>query len=225
MKTLKIEMIHDVVCSWCHIGYHNISRALERVADEVSAEFHYLPFLLNPGLAPQGKDIVELLCQRNRWSVAEAMAYREQLLAKTREVGVTIDFGKRTRYYPTLNAHRLILAAEDIGRQREVHQALLQAYHVEGENIGDFSVLGNIAKRIGLADDVIVQAMTSDAISRKMQHLSERVGHHGVRSVPAFILNGSRFVSGSHSADFFEQLIRLECLVETPGKENFTCPV
>ena len=52
MQTLKIEMIHDVVCSWCHIGYYNISRALESLSSEVSAEIHYLPFQLNPDMGP-----------------------------------------------------------------------------------------------------------------------------------------------------------------------------
>ncbi len=65
MQTLKIEMIHDVVCSWCHIGYQNISKALERLSNEISAEIHYLPFQLNPDTGPLGVDIVEHLCQRN----------------------------------------------------------------------------------------------------------------------------------------------------------------
>ena len=73
MKTLKIEMIHDVVCSWCHIGYHNISKALDNLLHRVSVDFHYLPFQLNPELDHQGVDITEHLCQRNQWSLAEAM--------------------------------------------------------------------------------------------------------------------------------------------------------
>jgi len=84
MKTLKIEMIHDVVRSWCRIGNHHLSSALDRLSKEVSAEFHYLPFQLNPGLGLEGVDITEHLCQRYQWSLAEAMAYRKRLLATTR---------------------------------------------------------------------------------------------------------------------------------------------
>lgn len=241
MQILKIEMIHDVVCSWCHIGYHNIGSALERLSNEVSAEIHYLPFQLNPDIDPQGVDIVEHLCQRNHWSLAKVMAYRENLIEKTKAVGVTIDFGKRTHYYNTDNAHRLILAAENGGLQRQMHQALSRAYHVEGENISDIGVLVKAAKKIGLDEDMVNQAIESGAISQQLKAREERVRPYSVRSVPAFIFNGSRFVSGSHSADYFEQMIRSEFLgkgldkkldkelneelINEQTKENDPCPM
>ncbi len=229
MQTLKIEMIHDVVCSWCHIGYHNISQALDRILHTMSVDFYYLPFQLNPGLDSQGVDITEHLCQRNQWRLAEAMTYREQLLKKTEEVGVIIDFSKRTRYYNTAMAHRLILAAETIGVQRRMHQALLQAYHVEGENISDRAVLKKVAKPIGFDGEAVDQVLVSDASGRQLLNLSERVGRYQVRSVPAFIFNENRFVSGSNSTDFFEQLIRSEFLAEDsankPIEEAISCPM
>ena len=241
MQTLKIEIIHDVVCSWCHIGYQNISRALERLSNEVSAEIHYLPFQLNPEMGPLGVDITKHLCQRNQWSIAEVMAYRENLMEKTKELGVTIDFSKRTRYYSTANAHRFILAAENVGLQRQIHQALLQAYHVEGENISDIDVLVKTAEKIGLDEDMVNQAIESGAISQQLKAREERVRPYSVRSVPAFIFNGSRFVSGSHSADYFEQMIRSEFLgkgldkkldkelneelINEQTKENDPCPM
>lgn len=219
MQTLKIEMIHDVVCSWCHIGYHNISKALDRLSQRVSVDFHYLPFQLNPELDSQGVDITEHLCRRNRWSLAEVMAYREELLKKTEEVGAIIDFSKRTRYYNTAMAHRLILAAGNLGIQRQMHQALLQAYHVEGENISDRAVLKKVAKSIGIDGKAVDQALVSDAIGRKLLDLSERVRRYQVRSVPAFIFNENRLVSGSNSTEFFEQLIRSEFLAEDSADE------
>lgn len=219
MKTLKIEMVHDVVCSWCHIGYQNISRALEKLSNELSAEIHYLPFSLNPNMGPLGVDITEHLCQRNQWSITEVMAYRENLMEKTKEVGVTIDFSKRTRYYNTANAHRLILAAENVGLQRQIHQALLQAYHVEGENISDIDVLVKTAEKIGFDENRVNQAIGSTVINQQLKTLLERVRPYSVQSVPAFIFNGNRFVSGSNSADYFEQLIRSEFLNKEPDKE------
>jgi len=233
MNTLKIELIHDVVCSWCHIGYHNISKALDRLSGLVSAEFHYLPYQLNPDLGPRGVPIIEHLCQRNRWSFAEAMAYRENLLAITKELGVTIDFGKRTHYYNTSRAHRLITAAERVGLQREMHRALLLAYHVHGENIGDADVLEKIARGVGFNAGWVGEILDSAAITRHMEKLSARVGQFPVASVPAFIFNGSKFVGGSNSVAFFEQFIRSEFLQEAqcpaPGvsqtEEAIPCPM
>lgn len=228
MRTLKIEMVHDLVCSWCHIGYHNISTALERLAGCVVAEFYYLPFELNPGLGPQGVDITEHLCQRNRWTLSEAEAYRERLLKKAGEVGVKIDFSKRTRYYNTSAAHRLLQAAEKAGLQRQMHRALLQAYHVEGKNIGDPDILRGIASNVGLDDKAIVQVWTSGSIDRRIRAPSDRARRYDVRTVPAFIFEGQRFVSGSNSSGYFERLIRREFLAEartgSGNREEATCP-
>lgn len=229
MQTLKVEMIHDLVCSWCHIGYHHISQALDRLTGEVEAEFHYLPFQLNPDLDSQGVDITEHLCLRNQWSLAEAMDYRARLLQKTKEVGVTIDFSKRTRYYNTAMAHRLMLAAGNHGLQRQMHQALLQAYHVKGENISDVTVLKKIAESIGFDEAMVNQALISEAIDQRLSGLVSRINNFNVRSVPAFIFNENRFVSGSNSAEFFAQLIRSEFLTgdlaEEPVEEAIQCPM
>jgi len=149
------------------------------------------------------------------------MDYRERLLATTRELGVVIDFNKRTRYYNTAYAHRLLVVAGNTGLQRPMHQALLQAYHVEGCDISDLDVLTKVAKRVGMDEQAVIPAIRSDAVSRQLQDLSERVSRYNVRSVPAFIFNGSHFVSGSHSADYFERLIRSEFLPE----EKAQCPM
>ena len=49
MQQLKIEMIHDLVCSWCPIGYRNIKQAIDILADQLSINLHFLPYELNPG--------------------------------------------------------------------------------------------------------------------------------------------------------------------------------
>lgn len=223
MKHLKIEMIHDVVCSWCHIGYHNIQVALDRLSDDVKVEFHFLPFQLNPGLNEEGVDITDHLRERNQWSLADALSYRESLLETTRQMGVTIDFSKRTRYYNTASAHRLLLVAENAGQQQQMHQALMQAYHVEGENISNLGVLINIAEQIGFDIKTVEQALFSVTIDRQIQALSQRVKSFTVKSVPAFIFNDHHVVSGSNSANFFEQLIRSEFLIDNTVEEKSQC--
>jgi len=82
---------------------------------------------------------------------------------------VIIDFSKRTRYYNTAKPHRLIMAAEQLGLQRQMYFALLQAYHVAGENISDMGVLLKIAGRVGVTVDWVLQAMTSETVSRQMR--------------------------------------------------------
>jgi len=76
-------------------------------------------------------------------------------------------------------------------------------------------IQSNAAKsqeKIGFDENIVNQAIGSTVINQQLKTLEERVRSYSIRSVPAFIFNGSRFVSGSNSADYFEQLIRSEYL-------------
>jgi predicted DsbA family dithiol-disulfide isomerase len=47
MKNLQIDIVSDVVCPWCAIGYGNLTQALEQLTS-VQANVQWHPFQLNP---------------------------------------------------------------------------------------------------------------------------------------------------------------------------------
>lgn len=212
MQQIKIEMIQDIVCSWCHIGIHNLNTALQNLSGEVTADIEFLPYQLNPQLGAEGIDITEHLRERNGWTLDEAMDYRQNLLAATESAGVTIDFSRRTRYFNTARAHRLLLAAQDIGLQGELHKALLQAYHVEGSDISNTKVLVELGQSVGLSERFVMAAIESEKVAARLQQRMDRVQTFAVRTVPAFVFNEVQFVSGSNSVQFFQQFIQTEIL-------------
>lgn len=96
MKNLNIEMIHDVVCSWCPIGYANIKQAINNL--NINADIYFLPFELNPHMDAVGEAINEHLEKRYGWNEAKRKGYRQNLLAVAQQAGVEMDFSKRTHY-------------------------------------------------------------------------------------------------------------------------------
>ena len=38
MKHVKVEMIHDLVCSWCPIGYNNLKRAADSLSNRIETD-------------------------------------------------------------------------------------------------------------------------------------------------------------------------------------------
>ena len=36
METLKIEIVSDVVCTWCVIGFINLKKAMEELKEELT---------------------------------------------------------------------------------------------------------------------------------------------------------------------------------------------
>jgi len=207
MIPLKIEMIHDVVCSWCPIGYYNLKQALRNLNTE--AEIHFLPRELNPDMRPEGEEIDAHLARRYQWSQSKLRGYRSHLLEVSKQAGVDIDFSRRTHYYNSNKAHRLMHWAERENKQEPMNELLIDAYFKRGLDINNTAILLDLAEQIGLDRQSAEKALTSETVYRQLVNKQRRVDALGVSSIPAFIFNESDLVSGSNSVEYFESKIRV----------------
>jgi predicted DsbA family dithiol-disulfide isomerase len=48
MTHLKIDIVSDVSCPWCIIGYQALNQALSNLAPDIQADITWKPFELNP---------------------------------------------------------------------------------------------------------------------------------------------------------------------------------
>ena len=211
---INIELIHDVVCSWCPIGYSYVKAALEQLDRKIEVELKFLPYELNPEMPKEGESIESHLKRRNNWNTEELLRYRENLVETAIQAGLTYDFGKRTHYWNTAKAHTLIHFAEKFDKQEQVNRVLIQQYFAEGLNVDDGESLANIASSVGLNHDDVIAAFTSPEIAAEMLEKQARVHSFNVRSVPTFIINDIASVPGSNSVDFFVQYFS-DLLAET----------
>jgi len=205
VNKLKIEMIHDAVCSWCPIGYANLKQALKNL--EIDVDFHFLPFELNPELDVQGEDINDYLGQRYGWSESKRRDYRQNLLAVAEQAGVAMDFSKRTHYYNTNQSHQLIHWCEGFDKQQAMNELLIDAYFKQGLDINNSQVLLNLVEQLGLDRSQAEFALNSAATKQQLAIKKQRVQQAKITSVPAFIFNNSTLVTGSNSVEYFEQAL------------------
>ena len=56
---LKIDIISDVVCPWCTIGYKRLEKAISEMGVEDKIELEWQPFELNPHMPPEGENVQE----------------------------------------------------------------------------------------------------------------------------------------------------------------------
>ncbi len=202
---IKIEVIHDVVCSWCPIGYSNLKNALKRLEGEVEAHITYLPFELNPEMPEEGETIANYFKRRQNWSSATLKDYQESLVKTAQSAGVAIDFSKRTHYYNSRMAHKLIHWAEQFNKQTAVNESLIKAYFKQGLDISNMAVLLEIAEQLGMD-----RISTQNALSSKQLALEKKIERQKtfrLHSIPAFIINEDTLVSGSNSVEFFEKTL------------------
>jgi len=204
-RKIEIKMVHDVVCSWCPIGYSNITAALTALSDKIKAEITFLPFELNPNMAAEGETIEAHLKRRNGWTTEQLLRYRTGLIETAKSAGLTYNFSKRTHYRNTAKAHTLIHWAEKFGKQEAVNRALIQGYFTDGINVDSTDDLLEIARSVGLDPVSTKEALGSSKISHELQLKKDRVRGMNVTSVPSFLIDGVEFVPGSNFVDYFVQ--------------------
>lgn len=190
---LHVDVVSDIVCPWCLIGVHRLEQALESFPDlEADVRFH--PFLLDPSTPDEGVDLRERL--RSKYGVApEGMFARVE--AAARESGIPLDFTKVTRSVATTRAHTLLRHALARGTQRALKRALLEAYFLEGRDVGDVDVLADIASAHGFEDDEARALCRDDEQLRATRSEAAAMASQGINGVPFFVFDRRLAFSGA----------------------------
>jgi predicted DsbA family dithiol-disulfide isomerase len=205
-QPIRIDFVSDVACPWCAVGLSSLQLALSRLGDEVDAEFVMHPFELNPRMGEEGEDLVEHIAKkygRTPQQIAQAQA---ELRQRGADVGFT--FGTRTRIYNTFDAHRLMHWAGIKGKQLELKQALLKAYHGEGKPTSSHDVLVEAAQSAGLDGAEARSILQGDDYANEVRAEEEKYQAMGINSVPSVIFNNRYLLTGAQPAEAFEQAIR-----------------
>ena len=214
---MKIDFVSDVSCPWCAIGLHALEQALDRVrADGISATLHLQPFELNPAMPPEGEEIVGHLTRKYGITPEQVAANTEAIRQRGASVGFTFGLGKRSRIWNTFDAHRLLHHAGLISpeAQRRLKHALLRAYFTLGQNPGARDVLWQAAAEAGLEAAEVDAVLSSDRHAEAVRERELFYQQHGIRSVPAIILNERHLISGGQPVEVFEQALRQVAALE-----------
>jgi predicted DsbA family dithiol-disulfide isomerase len=207
---LRIDFVSDVVCPWCAIGLKSLERALERTRGEVEAELHLQPFELNPQLPAEGEDAAGHLQRKYGITAEQAQANQQAIVERGAALGFTFDMDKRSRIYNTFDAHRLLhwAGGEGEGRQLALKHALLRAYFTEGRDVSDRGTLVDIAGEAGLPRERAREILDSDTYADEVRIGEQFFQSHGIRAVPAIIIERRHLISGGQPPEVFEQALR-----------------
>jgi predicted DsbA family dithiol-disulfide isomerase len=206
--SVSIDFVSDVVCPWCALGATALEQAIENVSGEVSVELTYKPFELNPNMPPEGEKAVEHLMRKYGRTAEDVASGKAMQIARGEALGFKFDLEKRTHFYNTFDAHRLLLWALQEGRQVALKKILLRGYFTDGQNPSDRETLVRLAAEAGLDAAAAQEVLASGAFAKEVRELEAFYQQHGINSVPAMILNGRHLVSGSQSVEYYEQMLR-----------------
>lgn len=205
---VTIDFISDVVCPWCALGATALEQAIANLAGEVKVELTFKPFELNPDMPAEGENAVAHMMRKYGRSAEEVASGKRMLMERGEAIGFTFDLEKRSHFYNTFDAHRLLLWALQQGRQVELKRALLHGFFTAGQNVSDHETLARLAAEAGLQIEGARQVLGSAAYANEVRELQAFYREHGINSVPAMVLNGRQLVSGSQSVSYYEQMLR-----------------
>jgi predicted DsbA family dithiol-disulfide isomerase len=204
---MKIEFVSDIACPWCAIGLHALERALAQLGDELGPiELEFQPFELNPDMPAAGADTVEYLS--SKYGLGAEQIRANQAAIRERGAAVGFTFGERPRVWNTFDAHRLLYWAGLEGHQRDLKHALLTAYHGQGRNPSDRSVLVELAAAVGLDAARAAQILDSDEYAPEVRALQHQWLKAGIHSVPSVVVNRRHLIQGAQPPEAFAQALR-----------------
>jgi predicted DsbA family dithiol-disulfide isomerase len=213
MKNLQIDIVSDVVCPWCAIGYGNLTQALEQLTS-VQANVQWHPFQLNPYMGKEGQDINEHISEKYGLTDKQMEDNKQNIKAMGKKAGFDISFDKRARIYNTLDCHILLHFAQEKDKQTELKLALFKAYFTDGKDVSDRAVLIEAVESVGLDKQEAEVALDSEHYKKSVQDEESKFKSMGISSVPAFIINNKYLLSGGQPVENF-----IQSLTEIAEKE------
>lgn len=203
--SLRVDIVSDVVCPWCAVGYNQLARAAE--ARAVALELHWHPFELNPQMPEEGENLQEHLAAKYGTSAAESLAARDRLTALGAEVGFTFAFSDDMRMVNTFRAHQLIDWAAAQGRAHEVKLALFTAYFTRRADLADPQVLADVAAGLEFDRGAVLKMLEVGSHAATVREKEQFWTSRGVTGVPAMIFDKQHLVSGAQGVKTYGRIL------------------
>ena len=200
---IRIDIVSDVVCPWCIIGYKQLEEALSQLEGEVEAEIYWHPFELNPMMPQEGQELREHMGQKYGTTRQQSDAARARLTRTGESVGFSFNFYEGQRIYNTFLAHQLLTWAELRGKQSELEMALFESYFSKQENVGEAKTLAEVAARVGLDEEEAAAVLEDGRFARDVREHQRFWLRKGISAVPSFILDGRFMIPGAQTPDVF----------------------
>ena len=204
---LQIDIVSDVVCPWCAIGYAQLERAIGELGDRVEVGVRWHPFQLAPYLPPEGQNVAEYTKERYGATPEQSSSSRTRITDAGKELGLEFNFSSSSRIYNTRRAHKLLTWAGETGGQTALKKAFFHAYFTEQKNVSEDAVLLDAVEAAGL-DRAAAAAALEDprydaVVDAELAHWLDQ----NISGVPAFIVNGKYMIPGAQDADTFVRVL------------------
>jgi predicted DsbA family dithiol-disulfide isomerase len=202
---VRVDILSDVVCPWCIVGYRQLEQALARLG--IAARVTWHPFELNPEMPPEGQNLRQHLIAKYGITAEQSARARDDLTRIGAELGFAFEFTDDMRMVNTFAAHRLLDWAFGEGRQHPLQMALFAAHFSQRRDVSDMAVLTDIAASVGLDADAARAVLQSGAHGSEVRQKQKAWIDQGASGVPTMVFDGRFALTGAQGIDTYAQVL------------------
>ena len=206
MDTLKIDIVSDVVCPWCVIGFRNLKKAMEELKSELDFEISWKPYELHPEIPQEGYD--KKLYMLQKFGSASNKSRYDEITKMGESLNFNFNFSKTERIPNTFMSHRLMWKSEEYNLQTELSEALFTAYFTDGLDIGSKEILAEISESVGMNKNEILNFLNSDEGGQETADLEMNFIEKSIGAVPTYFINDKYIIQGGQEPETFISFLR-----------------
>jgi predicted DsbA family dithiol-disulfide isomerase len=196
---LLATVFTDYICPFCYVG----DVRLDRLRDAYDLKINWCFLEIHPNTPATGMATEALGYSGDRWKLM-----MDNLSALAAEEGITF----RPHTFTT-NSHQSLLLAEaakeaGAGIFYTLHRRLFEAFFTEGENIGNESVLTELALASGVPEELLARAWSDDRYEQRLQQYLAAAHELDVRATPTIFFGEKQRLDGVLPLSTFRKLAR-----------------
>ncbi len=194
---MKIKLFADTICGWCYIGHSRLLKALSSF-ENISFDFEYEPFQLNPGIPKKGINRLDYLKYKFGSKEAAEPMY-DSMTTEALKEDLKFDLDK-IQVTPNTNLSHILTKlafTKKIGHQ--VLSEIYNAYFSKGVNIGDADILIEIGKSKNMSEKEIIDSFSSEEETKNTYRGGDVARSMEINGVPFFEINNKTHIFGAQS--------------------------
>lgn len=206
-EKIKIDIVSDVVCPWCAIGFKRLSVAISELKLENQVEISWHPFELNPEMPREGQNADKYLMNKYNLSEEKLKQTRNNMTQLGKETGFKFDYFKEMKKVNTFNSHILLAYAKEFDKQTELKVRLQNAYFGERKDVNNREVLEEEVKAVGLNTQEAMKRLDDPKAIKAVEDEEKFWRDQGVYAIPTVIFNNQIAQVGASETKTYKEIL------------------
>ncbi|AQS94619.1 thioredoxin [Polaribacter sp. BM10] len=204
---LKIDIVSDVVCPWCTIGYKRLEKAIEELGVKDQIEIEWQPFELNPNMPKEGQNVVEHITEKYGSTIEQQNESKRNMTEIGADLGFKFDYFDDMKMVNTFDAHVLLEYAKDFDKQTELKMTLTKAFFSDRKDVSEKEILKEALLEVGLNADEGLAKLDDEKARLEVRNKQNYWKNLGVNSVPTIVFDRKSAVTGAQPITTFKQVL------------------